>query len=104
MRGAGLAVSAVWLGMATPAAAIDAPKFEQALHRALGQPATAPGKGGVNELTNRANGTLGMPGTDLGVSFDSRGRLYFLFAHPRSTSRAGPWSRAAALRSTTGSR
>jgi hypothetical protein len=79
MRGVGLAVSAVLLGMATPAAAVDPPELEKAYTEHLGQLVTAPGKGGVNELNNRANGTLGMPGTDLGVSFESRGRLYFLF-------------------------
>ncbi len=33
----------------------------------------------MNELNSRANGTVGMRGTDLGVSFESQGRLYFLF-------------------------
>lgn len=65
--------------MATPAAAVDPPALEKAYTEHLGQLVTAPGKGGVNELNNRANGTVGMPGTDLGVSFESRGRLYFLF-------------------------
>ena len=55
------------------------PEFEKAYTEHLGQLITAPGKGGVNELNNRANGTVGMRGTDLGVSFESRGRLYFLF-------------------------
>ena len=81
MRGVRLAVatSVVLLGVATPAAAVDPPELEKAYTEHLGQLVTAPGKGGVNELNNRANGTLGMPGTDLGVSFESRGRLYFLF-------------------------
>ena len=65
--------------MATPAAAVDPPELEKAYTEHLGQLVTAPGKGGVNELNNRANGTVGMRGTDLGVSFESRGRLYFLF-------------------------
>ena len=65
--------------MATPAAAVDPPALEKAYTEHLGQLMTAPGKGGVNELNNRANGTVGMRGTDLGVSFESRGRLYFLF-------------------------
>ena len=69
----------VLLGMATPAAAVDPPELEKAYTEHLGQLITAPGKGGVNELNNRANGTVGMRGTDLGVSFESRGRLYFLF-------------------------
>ena len=81
MRGVGFAVaaSAVLLGMATPAAAVDPPALEKAYTEHLGQLITAPGKGGVNELNNRANGTVGMRGTDLGVSFESQGRLYFLF-------------------------
>ena len=81
MRGVRLAVatSVVLLGVATPAAAVDPPELEKAYTEHLGQLVTAPGKGGVNELNNRANGTRGMPGTDLGVSFESRGRLYFLF-------------------------
>ena len=74
-----VATSVVLLGVATPAAAVDPPEFEKAYTEHLGQLVTAPGKGGVNELNNRANGSLGMPGTDLGVSFESRGRLYFLF-------------------------
>ena len=79
MRGVGLAVSAVLLGMATPAAAVGPPALEKAYTEHLGQLITAPGRGGVNELNNHANGTVGMRGTDLGVSFESRGRLYFLF-------------------------
>src|SRR6266498_5519421 len=79
MRRVGLAVWAVLLGMATPAAAVDPPALEKAYTEHLGQLITAPGRGGVNELNNRANGTVGMRGTDLGVSFESRGRLYFLF-------------------------
>ena len=74
-----VATSVVLLGVATPAAAVDPSEFEKAYTEHLGQLVTAPGKGGVNELNNRANGSLGMPGTDLGVSFESRGRLYFLF-------------------------
>src|SRR5215208_8150393 len=76
MRGVRLAVatSVVLLGVATPVAAVDPPELEKAYTEHLGQLVTAPGKGGVNELNNRANGTLGMPGTDLGVSFESRGR------------------------------
>src|SRR6266508_3640619 len=82
MRGVGFAVAAsamLLLGMATPAAAVDPPSFEKAYTEHLGQLITAPGRGGVNELNNRANGTVGMRGTDLGVSFESQGRLYFLF-------------------------
>ena len=79
MRGVGLAVSAVLLGMATPAAAVDPPALEKAYTEHLGQLVTAPGRGGVNELNNAANGTVGMRGTDLGVSFESEGHLYFLF-------------------------
>src|SRR5512133_3918014 len=79
MRGVGLAVSAALLGVATPAAAQNPPAFDKAYTEHLGQLITAPGKGGVNELNNPANGTVGMRGTDLGVSFESRGRLYFLF-------------------------
>lgn len=80
MRGAGLAVAAVLLALATPAAAaVDPPALEKAYTEHLGQLITAPGRGGTNELNNRANGTLGMRGTDLGVSFESGGRLYFLF-------------------------
>ena len=70
---------AIELGMATPAAAVDPPALEKAYTEHLGQLITAPGRGGVNELNNRANGTVGMRGTDLGVSFESQGRLYFLF-------------------------
>jgi uncharacterized protein DUF4185 len=80
MRGAGLAVAAVLLGLPTPAAAtVDPPALEKAYTEHLGQLITAPGRGGANELNNRANDTLGMRGTDLGVSFESGGRLYFLF-------------------------
>jgi hypothetical protein len=81
MRGVGFAVaaSAMLLGSATPAAAVDPPALEKAYTEHLGQLITAPGKGGVNELNNRGNGTVGLRGTDLGVSFESRGRLYFLF-------------------------
>ena len=80
MRGVGSrSPSVVLLGMATPAAAVDPPELEKAYTEHLGQLVTAPGKGGVNELNNRANGTVGMRGTDLGVSFESQGRLYFLF-------------------------
>jgi hypothetical protein len=79
MRGAGLAVSAALLAMATPAAAVDPPALEKAYTEHLGQLVTAPGKGGVNELNSRDNGTVGMRGTDLGASFESEGRLYFLF-------------------------
>ena len=81
MRGVGLAVaaSAVVLGMAAPAAALTPPAFQRAYTEHLGQLITAPGKGGINELNARANGTAGMRGTDLGVSFESQGRLYFLF-------------------------
>lgn len=81
MRGVGLAVaaSAVLLGMAAPAAALTPPAFQRAYTEHLGQLITAPGKGGINELNARANGTAGMRGTDLGVSFESQGRLYFLF-------------------------
>ena len=52
-----LALSMVLLGMATPAAAVDPPELEKAYTEHLGQLVTAPGKGGVNELNNRANGT-----------------------------------------------
>ena len=55
------------------------PAFQRAYTEHLGQLITAPGKGGINELNARANGTAGMRGTDLGVSFESQGRLYFLF-------------------------
>ena len=81
MRGVRLAVatSALLLGVAPPAAAVDPPELEKAYTEHLGQLVTAPGKGGVNELNNRANGTVGMRGTDLGASFESEGRLYFLF-------------------------
>ena len=79
MRGVGLAVLVALLGMATPAAAVDSPALEEAYTEHLGQLVTAPGKGGVNELNGRANGTVGMRGTDLGVGFESQGRLYFLF-------------------------
>jgi hypothetical protein len=79
MRGLGLAISAVLLGMATPAAAVDPPALDKGYTEHLGQLITAPGKGGGNELNNRANGTVGMRGTDLGASFESQGRLYLLF-------------------------
>ena len=81
MRRLGLAVatSVGLLGMAMPAAALEPAKFDKAYTEHLGQLITAPGKGGLNELNNSANGTVGMRGTDLGVSFESRGRLYFLF-------------------------
>ena len=79
MRRVGLAVSAVLLGMATPASAVDPPALEKAYTEHLGQLVTAPGKGGVNELNTPANGTVGMRGNDLGVSFESQGQLYFLF-------------------------
>ena len=67
------------LGVAVPAAALEPATFDKAYTEHLGQLITAPGKGGLNELNNSANGTVGMRGTDLGVSFESRGRLYFLF-------------------------
>jgi len=81
MRGVRLAVatSVLLLGMAAPARAVDPPALEKAYTEHLGQLITAPGKGGVNDLNNRANGTVGLRGADLGVSFESRGRLYFLF-------------------------
>ena len=79
MRGVGLAVLVALLGTATPAAAVDSPALEEAYTEHLGQLVTAPGKGGVNELNGRANGTVGMRGTDLGAGFESQGRLYFLF-------------------------
>jgi hypothetical protein len=81
MRRLGLAVatSVGLLGMGTPASAVQPPELDKAYTEHLGQLITAPGKGGVNELNNRANGTVGMRGTDLGASFESRGRLYFLF-------------------------
>ena len=94
MRGVRLAVatSVVLLGVATPAAAVDPPELEKAYTEHLGQLVTAPGKGGVNELNNRANGTVGMRGTDLGVSFESQGRLYFLFGDS-----VHPWAAAPCL-------
>ena len=81
MPGVGFAVaaSAMLLGMATPAVAFDPPALEKAYTEHLGQLITPPGRGGVKELNSRANGTVGMRGTDLGVSFESEGRLYFLF-------------------------
>ena len=81
MRRLGLAVatSVGLLGIAMPAAALEPAKFDKAYTEHLGQLIAAPGKGGPNELNRSANGTVGMRGTDLGVSFESQGRLYFLF-------------------------
>ena len=64
MCGVRLAVATlvVLLGVAIPAGAVDPSEFEKAYTEHLGQLVTAPGKGGVNELNNRANGSLGMPG------------------------------------------
>jgi hypothetical protein len=52
---------------------------QEGLHRAPRPARTAPGKGGVNELNSPSNLTGGIRGTDLGVSFESEGWLYFLF-------------------------
>ena len=81
MGGLGLAIAATaaLVGVAAPGDAVDSPAFEKAYTESIGQLVTAPGRGGVNELNNRGNGTVGMRGTDLGVSFESEGRLYFLF-------------------------
>jgi hypothetical protein len=77
--GVAVATSVGLLGMAMPAAALEPANFDKAYTEHLGQLITGPGKGGLNELNRSTNGTVGMRGTDLGVSFESGGRLYFLF-------------------------
>ena len=85
MRGVGLAVAAaVLLGLASPATALDPQRFKKAYTEHLGALVTAPGTHApglrlTNELNDSANGTVRMRGTDLGVSFESGGGLYFLF-------------------------
>lgn len=71
--------------MATPAP----PVYKKVSTEVIGSLVSAPGKGGVNDLNRRSNGSLGMRGTDLGASFEHDGRLFFLFGDTWTIGGAG---------------